>query len=121
MKALFDSNIVIDFLNGIKAAREEFDLYEGRAISMITWMEVMSGVPPEMEAVTRQFLARFELVSIDAEVAERAVRLRASKSLKLPDAIVLASAIVRGLILVTRDTKAFGTNTPAVRIPYSVK
>lgn len=39
--ALFDTNILIDYLRGIPEARSELHLYEYRAISIITWMEVM--------------------------------------------------------------------------------
>jgi len=43
MKALFDTNILIDYLNGIGVARSELALYEQPMISSITWMEVMVG------------------------------------------------------------------------------
>lgn len=35
--ALFDTNILIDYLRGIPAAREELERFEQRAISLITW------------------------------------------------------------------------------------
>jgi hypothetical protein len=40
--------------------------------------------------------------------------------LKLPDAIVWASAQVRAMLLVTRDTNRFPAGDPGVRIPYRV-
>ena len=40
--------------------------------------------------------------------------------LKLPDAIVWASAQVHGMLLVTRDTKGFPADNPGVRMPYRV-
>jgi len=43
MNAVFDSCIVIDYLNGIPEAKAELDRYERKSISLITWMEVMSG------------------------------------------------------------------------------
>lgn len=121
MYALFDSNILIDYLNGVAAAEKEINLYERRAISIISWMEVLAGASADVEAITRQYLAQFEVLPVDTSVAERAVKLRATKSLKLPDAIVLATAIEAGLILVTRDSKAFSRDIPTVRIPYTVK
>ena len=39
--AFFDTNILIDFLQGRDAAREEFSRYDDLAISIVTWMEVM--------------------------------------------------------------------------------
>ena len=52
VKALFDTNILIDYLRGIPAAREELDRYETRAISVITWMEVLTGAPPAHAATS---------------------------------------------------------------------
>ena len=41
---LFDTNILIDYLNGIPQAREVLTEYHANpAISAITWMEVMVG------------------------------------------------------------------------------
>jgi predicted nucleic acid-binding protein len=36
----------------------------------------------------------------------------------LPDAIILASALVRGRVLITRNIKDFPANMPGVRVPY---
>ena len=43
VKALFDTNILIDFLRGVHAAREELGRYQLKAISLVTWMEVLVG------------------------------------------------------------------------------
>ena len=118
MKALFDTDILIDYLNGITAARRELDLYESHAISIITWMEVMIGGDPGLADTTRGFLNRFASISINDGIAERAVSLRRERNLKLPDAIILATAFDSGLMLVTRNTKDFGGKLPGVRNPY---
>jgi predicted nucleic acid-binding protein len=56
---------------------------------------------------------------IDEEIARRAAALRHQrKSLKSPDAVILASAQVTGRILVTRNTKDFPAEMPGVRVPY---
>jgi predicted nucleic acid-binding protein len=47
--ALFDTNILIDYLRGIDAARDELAYYTEKCISIITWMEVMAGAVPETE------------------------------------------------------------------------
>ena len=121
MKALFDSNILIDYLNGIAAAKNEFRHYESRAISVVTWMEVMVGGKLDDDEITRKFLASFEVIAVTESVAERAVKLRREQRMKLPDAIILASAFEHGLLLVTRNSKDFDARLPSVRIPYSVK
>jgi hypothetical protein len=53
MKALFDGNILIDYLSDIAAAKKEFQLYESRAISVATWMEVMVDCVLDNDEITR--------------------------------------------------------------------
>ena len=118
VKVLFDTNILIDYLNGVKEAKVELARFEDKAISVITWMEVMVGTTPATQAGTKAFLAGFAHLPINDIVAERAVALRQSKRIKLPDAIVWATAQTSDRLLITRNTKDFGTDEPGVRIPY---
>lgn len=120
MKALFDTNILIDYLNGITLAKEEIDRYAHIAISVVTWMEVMVGTKPEEEAAVRRFLSRFEPVPLSATIAERAVEIRRATRVRLPDAIIRASAEVAHALLVSRNTKDFPEGEPWVRIPYKL-
>ena len=120
MKALLDTNILVDYLQGVEAARTELGRYRKPLISRITWMEIMVGVEPggEAAAVTRAFLDGFGLVELDGEVAARAVELRREHRLRLPDAIILASAQREQCLLVTRNTKDFSSDWPEIRVPY---
>jgi predicted nucleic acid-binding protein len=120
MNALFDTNILIDYLNGLEAARREMERYNDRAISVITWMEVMAGVSPAHERKTRVFLATFQNLAINSTVAERAVVLRKQRKIKLPDAIILAMAETEDRLLITRNTKDFPMDHPGVRVPYQL-
>jgi predicted nucleic acid-binding protein len=120
VKALFDTNILIDYLNGVMPAKAEFARYSNKAISMITWMEVMVGATTETESLLRGFLAEFDCLAIDAPVSDAAVGLRQRYRIKLPDAIVWATARVHGLILVTRNTKDFSPDEPGIRVPYQL-
>lgn len=118
--ALFDTNILIDYLNGIEQARGELERHSDKAISLITWMEVMVGATPETEDVTRGFLSGFVNLPIDERISGVAVALRKQHKIKLPDAIVWATAQVNGRILVTRNTKGFSRDEPGVRVPYQI-
>ena len=120
MKALFDTNILIDYLNGIDAAREEIAAYPHPMISTITWVEVMVGSQIDEEVAVRQFLDRFLQVQLDATVAERAVSIRRKTRIRLPDAIIWASAQMEDALLVTRNSKDFSRLAPDVRIPYAL-
>ena len=107
VKALFDTNILIDYLNAVPEARAELSLYAEKAISIITWMEVMVGAAESLAAPTRDFLGGFELVGLDARIAAQAVDLRRRHRIKLPDAVIWASAQDRAMLLVTRNFKDF--------------
>lgn len=118
MKALFDTNILIDYLNGVEAARQELRLHRDRLVSVITWMEILAGAKSaEEEEVIEMFLREFTLVDITRRTAREAVSLRRSHRLRLPDAIIWASARTESALLVTRNTKDFPTNEPGVRVP----
>jgi predicted nucleic acid-binding protein len=120
VKALFDTNILIDFLNAVPQARDELARFEDKSISIISWMEVLVGADAEVEDRTRSFLDTFNVVPLEPEVAERAVALRREQGIKLPDAVVWASADVHSMLLVTRNTKDFGKDAPGIRVPYSI-
>ncbi|WJY18936.1 type II toxin-antitoxin system VapC family toxin [Alteriqipengyuania flavescens] len=117
----FDTNIIIDMLHDRPAAWAEVRNVGRAWISRMTWIEVMSGVPDAAASETEEFLRLFAMSEIDEEIARRAADLRHQrKSLKAPDAIILASAQVAGRILVTRNTKDFPARMPGIRVPYSL-
>lgn len=49
-----------------------------------------------------------------------AVIVRQSHRLKLPDAMIWATAKVNGLSLLTRDTKGFPRQHPDIIVPYEL-
>lgn len=122
MPALFDSNIVIDALKGIDVAIEAIAATEDvPAISLITRIEVLAGCPDgDSLAAARALLSGFVVLGISPSVEAEAIELRRMTRLKLPDAIILATARAHGLMLETRNTKDFGAGFPEVRIPYQL-
>lgn len=116
--ALFDTNILIDHLNGVPQARAEIARFESRAISIVTWMEVMVGADPELAEPTSRFLGGFEVIPLDDRIAPRAVELRRVHRIRLPDAVIWATAQISGRLLVTRNVKDFPPDHPGVREPY---
>jgi predicted nucleic acid-binding protein len=121
----FDSNIVIDVLRGETAARVELERALGRGgrlwISRMVWIEVMSKGAGEGLRRANDFIDGFAIDEVDEEIGERAASLRRDRpKLKAPDAIILATALVRGRVLVTRNTKDFPAEMPGIRIPYTL-
>lgn len=121
----FDSNIIIDALLGYEEARTEIRRATEHGnrpwISRMVWIEIMSKGQGERLRSAEILLSGFGMDEIDAEISERAASLRRERSrLKTPDAIILASALVRGRILVTRNSKDFPVEMPGIRIPYTL-
>jgi predicted nucleic acid-binding protein len=120
VKAVFDTNILIDYLKGISEAKVELQRYDTKLISLITWMEVLVGSRSEEERrAVRAFLNSFAILEIDQQVAETAVILRQRYGQKLPDALIYATAKVQKCQLVTRNTKDF-ISEPDIRVPYTL-
>jgi hypothetical protein len=102
MKYLLDTNALI-YLQGGKLAH---DLPVGSyAYSVISEIELLSWpqMQAEQERVWRGLLASLHRVELDAAVRETAIRLRRERRLKLPDAVVAASALVLDATLLTND------------------
>jgi predicted nucleic acid-binding protein len=119
MIALFDSNIVIDYLNGVSQAAAELAQYQQAYISPITWIESQVKAPPGLEEATRDAIdANFKCVTLDEATLAESLKLRRSHRLKLPDAMIWASARVNGWQLVTRNTKDFLPTWAGIRVPY---
>jgi predicted nucleic acid-binding protein len=117
---LFDTNILIDYLRGVPQARAEADRHADRAVSIVSWMEVMAGSTAANEADAHSFLLNFSTLPLGAEGAEQAFLLRRNNRIKLPDAMIQATAEAAGRLLVTRNTRSFPAGTPGVRIPYTL-
>lgn len=119
LNALIDSDVLLDFLDGYAPAAREIGRYRDCCISIISWMEVLAGARTEADQdIRRGFLAHFRVVPLTPRVAEEAVALVQKHKLKLPDAIIWASAISENCLLVSRNTKGFPTQQPGVRFPY---
>ena len=117
----FDSNILIDALNGDPIGHAEIAKVDRPWISRVTWIEVLS---KDRGATLRNieiFLGGFSIDELDARIASHAAALRRERPrLKLPDSVILASAQVNHRILVTRNTKDFPAEMPGIRVPYTL-
>lgn len=114
----FDSNILIDALNGQPVAHAEIARVDRPWISRVTWIEVLSkergGTLREIE----RFLGGFSIDEVDTRIADHAAAMRRERpSLKLPDAVIHATAQINNRILVTRNIKDFPAEMPGIRVP----
>ena len=105
---LLDSNIVI------YATKPGFEFLEATlssdvCVSVITYVEVLGF--PSLSATEssslEEFLISIPLINISAPVLDFAVKLRRRRRIKLPDALVAATAVAHGYDLVTRNVDDF--------------
>lgn len=120
-----DANILIDsLLQHDPAQREIMRIAASGArmwVSRMAWIEVLSKGNDTVVREAINFLSRFGLDEIDDEISLRAAALRRERPrLKSPDAIILATAQIRGRVLVTRNTKDFPAEMPGIRVPYTL-
>ncbi|MDX2073707.1 MAG: PIN domain-containing protein [Alphaproteobacteria bacterium] len=106
---VFDTNIVIDYINGNAKAADELGRCSDRLISIMSWMEILVGCNTidKEQQVIEWMAAFFDVVYIDDEIAAQAVNIRRDLRLKLPDAVILATAHHHKTVLITRDRKDF--------------
>ena len=109
MKYLVDSNVIIYHLNSEAIATKFLSQnYQNIAISQITYVEVLSfPFTQEEEKDVKTLLSRFTIIDITQSISNQAIENRKVKKIKLPDNLIASTAMVNGLILVTRNIKDF--------------
>jgi predicted nucleic acid-binding protein len=124
--ALFDTNILIDALHAHQEAVDELSFWARPAISIITFAEVYAGASGVETPKIKKFMAHFgfEVIHTDDIIMALATSFRRNsihnkRKIALPDAIILATAQARRLLVVTRNKKDF--KGPNVRIPYELE
>ena len=118
---LLDTNILIDFLGGHREAQGLLASLNGAVISIVSWIEVLAGArSSEEEGMLKAFLDAWPIIPLDVDIAQRAAGIRREQRIKLPDAIVLATAQREHRKLVTRNTKDFDANDLHIIVPYQI-
>jgi predicted nucleic acid-binding protein len=103
-KVILDTNIVIYFLLGHKEVDEYFYNFNP-VFSFITELELLSGkdfYPAEVESI-KSFLSKQSIYGYVPALRDIVIDIRQKKKLKLPDAIIAATAIYLDVPLVSSD------------------
>ncbi len=112
VSSLLDTNAALYLLGGRLASPLPEDRY---AVSFITEMELLSypHLSADEEAGVLAFLASVEVCELSQGIKLRAISIRRRHGLKLPDAIICATAMERSATLWSNDQKL--ANIPELR------
>jgi predicted nucleic acid-binding protein len=112
---VLDSDVIIWHLRGRADVVKKVAAWSSTrrlGISAVTRTEVLVGARQREEEATRAFLDAFEIIPVNAAVADRAARLikderRRGHTADVPDALIAACAMDRQARLVTCNVKHF--------------
>ncbi len=122
-KSLIDTNILIDFQSkiipqkGFEYVAKTID--DTFIVSFISYIEFLGykNVSPAME----HFIALADVIEVNAAIINQTIFIRKTRTIKLPDSIIAATAMVHNLILISRNAKDF-TNIQGLHVldPYTL-
>lgn len=109
---LIDTNVIIDYTsnlipsNGTAFVENIFNTAFNT--SVVVKIEVLgyNDAPAKMQLL-EEFLASATIFPLDDAVTQKTIELRRIKKLKLGDAVIAATALVYGLVIITRNTTDF--------------
>ena len=114
VKFLWDTNTVIYFLQKqFPAPAEKFVdsilEYSDPAISVITEIELLCWKTKNKKdiKILQKFIEEVTVFELEKSVKLKTAEIRKAHKIKLPDAIIAATAIIHDLVLITRNTKDF--------------
>jgi predicted nucleic acid-binding protein len=106
---LLDTNILI-YLSKREIELESFSSRETKLyISVITYMEAL-GFPftnSSEKSIIEKLCNHIEMINLNQEIVDKVIEIKQHKKIKLPDAIILSTAIQMNLDLVTANIDDF--------------
>jgi hypothetical protein len=90
-------------------------------ISVITQIEALSWVNPDKkkERFLKEFITDSTILMLTPEIVAETIKIRRSRKIKTPDAIIAATAIVNNFTLLTNDNDFNGIQKLKTINPYS--
>lgn len=106
---LLDSNIIIYASQPAYSQLRQFLTHQSFCVSAVSLMEVLGyhKLTPVSKQHFEDFFQMTPTLPISEEVIQRTLGLRQQQKMSLGDAIIAATALIHGLILVTANTKDF--------------
>jgi len=115
---LLDSNTIIYLSKRLISIDDVFNNDDKYAISVITYMEILGYEfnSKNEEKFIKELLSYLEILYIDEQIANKVIQLKRKNKIKLPDAIICATAILNKAILVTNDIRLQSINNLNLKI-----
>ena len=115
---LLDTNAIVCLLRGDQVLHQRLRRAEWVGISILSQIEFLAfpNLSANDRGIFQQFTDSIDVVGLDRadpSLIDRVVSLRAQYRLKLPDAIIAATAVERAAILITEDRQL--QKLPAVK------
>ena len=121
-----DTNSIIDYL-GLKIPNSGMDFIssiidEVPKVSIITKIEVLGFNAPENHyKLLKDFMNDSIVLELSNEIVDSCIDIRKKHKIKLPDAIIAATALVYSLTIITRNVSDFKNIEGIVAInPYQI-
>jgi predicted nucleic acid-binding protein len=107
-----DTNAIIDYLgNKISPAGMEFMsevINTNPQVSVITKIEILGfNAPEEYYRLLAHFMDDVMILDLTGKIVETCIDIRKTHHIKLPDAIIAATALVYNFVLITRNVPDF--------------
>jgi tRNA(fMet)-specific endonuclease VapC len=107
-RLVLDTNAIVALLNGSSGLSGKVYKAQWIGISVISYLEFLaySGLSPEDQTLFADFCNRIDVIGLgveDAKLLDTTTQLRRDYRLKLPDAIIAATALTTDATLVTAD------------------
>ena len=111
-KYLIDTNVVIEYL-GKKFSAKGMDFLKEIInavpnLSIITKIELLGfNTIKDHQILLSGFISDSNVFSLSDKIVDETISIRKLNKVKIPDAIIAATSIVQGLVLITRNTADF--------------
>lgn len=109
---IIDTNVFSDFLNH-SFSQNGMDFLSNLIdsdfkISIITKIELLCWKTDiNAEFWIKEFISKSHVIGINDTIVENCIKIRRSKKIKTPDAIIAATALSLGLTIITNNIKDF--------------
>jgi predicted nucleic acid-binding protein len=107
---LIDNNVISNYFAGLFSEKSMVFIADVidqiPNLSVITEIEALSWINRDKnkEAILQAFIKEANILYITPDIVNECVSIRRGKKIKVPDAIIAATAIVHKMVLITSDS-----------------